>query len=180
MENTNTESHQFLHSYCIRPDVRFETQGTDEQVILVLRAHPITQVPWIFYSFIFILVLIIVDFFIPLFLTLNQIIFFNIFGIILIGSYIFLKFLSWFFNVGIVTNQRVIDINFSYVIYKEVTEARLDRIQDTTSKSGGFFESFFNYGDLLIQTAGTEENIVFNSIPDPADTVRMIEDLTGK
>lgn len=69
------------------------------------------------------------------------------------------------------------DVDFSDVVYKEITEARLDRVEDITSKGGGFFETFFNYGDLFIQTAGTELNIEFDNIPNPADVVRIIDDL---
>lgn len=178
--NTTTQSHQFLHSYCIRPDVQFEAQAKNETVLLVLRAHPITFVPWIFNSLVFLIALIVLDFILPNFMLANQIIFINIFALILISSYVFFNILSWFFNVGIVTNMRVIDIDFDNVIYKEVSEINLDRIQEITAKSGGFFEAFFNYGNLFIQTAATEQNIEFLNIPSPADVVRIIEDLTGK
>ena len=179
MEET-TQAHQFLHSYCIRPDVRFEFQAEAEEIILVLRAHPITQIPWIFNSVVFFMALILLNLVFPTFFSLTQILFINVFGFFLILSYIWFNFLGWFFNVGIITSQRVIDIDFDNVIYKEVTGARLDKIQDTTSKGGGFFESFFNYGNLFIQTAGTEENIEFIKIPSPSDVVRIIDDLTGK
>lgn len=178
--DTTSQSHQFLHSYCIRPDVKFEAQAKDEHIILVLRAHPITFLPWIFNSLVFFIALIVLDFILPNFLTANQVIFINIFALILLFSYIFFNFLSWFFNVGIITNQRIIDIDFDNVIYKEVTETNFSRIQDITSKSGGFFEAFFNYGNLFVQTAASEQNIEFLNIPSPSDVVRIIEDLTGK
>ena len=38
------QTHQVLHSFCINPDVTFESQGENEKVVLVLRAHPITLV----------------------------------------------------------------------------------------------------------------------------------------
>jgi len=179
MEET-TQSHQFLHSYCIRPDVRFEFQANNEEIILVLRAHPITQIPWIFYSVVFFIVLILLNLVFPTFFSSTQIFFINVFGFFLILSYIWFNFLSWFFNVGIITSLKVVDIDFDNVIYKEVTEATLERIEDITSKSGGFFQSFFNYGNLFVQTAGTEANIEFNNIPDPSNVVRIIDDLTGK
>lgn len=71
-------------------------------------------------------------------------------------------------------------MDYANIIYKEVSEARLDKIEDITSKSGGFFESFFNYGNLFIQTAGTESNVEFINIPNPSDVVRIIDDLTGR
>lgn len=174
------EVHQYLHSYCIRPNVRFESQNPNEQVILVLRAHPFTQLLWILNSFFFLTILIVANFFLPLFLSPIQIIFVNVFGIVLVLSYVWFNFLNWYFNVGIITNERVVDVDFMHVLYREVTEARLERIEDITSKGGGFFESFFNYGDLFVQTAGTEQNIEFANIPNPSDVVRIISDLTAQ
>ena len=172
------QSHQFLHSYCLRPDVHFESQAADEDVILVLRAHPITQIPWIFNTFLFFALLIILNFFLPLILSPAQIIFTNIGLSFFIISYFFYNFIQWFFNVGIITNQRILDVDFADIVYKEITEARLERVEDITSKGGGFLETFFNYGDLFVQTAGTELNIEFLNIPNPGDVVRIIEDLT--
>ena len=172
-----SESHLYLHSYCLRPKVRFESQAADEEVILVLRAHPITQLAWVFNSIVAIILLITLNFFLPLVFSSTQIIFSNVFFVLFIFSYIFYNFIRWFFNVGIITNKRIMDVDFSDVVYKEITEARLDRVEDITSKGGGFFETFFNYGDLFIQTAGTELNIEFDNIPNPADVVRIIDDL---
>lgn len=180
MPDLNTQSHQFLHSYCIRPDIRFDTQADNESIILVLRAHPITQIPWIFNSIVFFMVLVILNFIFPTFFDASQIIFINIFVSFLILTYVWFSFINWFFNVGIISSQRVVDIDFANIIYKEVTEARLDKIEDITSKTGGFIQSFFNFGNLFIQTAGTESNVEFLNIPNPSDVVRIIDDLTGK
>ncbi len=177
MSPSTAQSHQYLHSYCLHPNIRFETQAPDEEVILVLRAHPITQLPWIFNSIVLFLILIILNAFLPLVLSLNQIVFTNILSIVFIASYFFYNVLVWYFNVGIITNKRIVDIDFSDIIYKEITEARLSRVEDITSKGGGFLETFFNFGDVFIQTAGTEQNIEFMNIPNPADTVRIIDDL---
>lgn len=173
-------SHQFLHSFCINPDVRFGTQTADESVILVLRAHPITQVGWILNSIFLLLLLFIGNLFLSGILTVQQMLFTTIFGLVLITSYVFFNFITWYFNVGIVTNKRLIDIDYQMVIYREVTEARLVNIEDITSKSGGFIESFFDFGDVFVQTAGTDRNIEFDNIPEPSDAVRIIDDLTGK
>ncbi len=175
-----TSSHSFLHAYCLNPDVKFESQQDHEEVILVLRAHPVTQIHWIFNSVVLLFILIILNTVVPLFFNVGEIIFTNLFGIFIIISYAFYNFLHWFFNVGIISNERIIDIDFENLLYKEVTEALLARVEDTTSKSGGFFESFFNYGDLFIQTAGTAINIEFLNIPNPGDAIRIIQDLMVK
>lgn len=180
MENNNNQSHQLLHSYCLNPDVRVESQGVNERIILVLRAHPVTQIHWIFNVIILTILLIALNFFLFSIFNIAQILFTNLFGIIMILSYTWFNFLTYFFNVGVVTNQRIIDIDYTSVLYKEVSEALLSKVEDITSKSGGYFESFFDYGDVFIQTAGTSENIEFLNIPHPSEVVRIIDELLGK
>ncbi|OGK24484.1 hypothetical protein A2954_07625 [Candidatus Roizmanbacteria bacterium RIFCSPLOWO2_01_FULL_37_12] len=170
-------SHNLLHSFCIKPSYRFETQHTNEQLILVLRAHPITQLPWVINSLILIVVLIFLNFLFFNFLSGTQTLFANFFGLAIIFAYIWFNFLSWFFNVGIITNERIIDIDFHAVIYKEVTETQLSKVEDVTAKSGGFFASVFNFGNVFVQTAGTEVNIEFVNIPKPAEVTKIINNL---
>lgn len=170
-------SHSALHAFYIKPAYTFETQRPNEQIILVLRAHPVTQLPWIFNSFIFFIVIVFLNFFFPSFLNGLQIIFANIFLFSMILSYIWFNFISWYFNVGIITNERIIDVDFHAVIYKEVSETILSKVEDVTAKSGGFFSAIFNYGNVFVQTAGTEANLEFHNVPKPAEVTKIINDL---
>src|SRR5882724_11544147 len=90
-------THRFLHAYCIKPELTFESQQKNEEVILVLRAHPITQITWVFNSLILVLLLIIFQF-LPLpFFTPQEIFLITVYGVIFIISYIWLSFLNWYF-----------------------------------------------------------------------------------
>lgn len=180
MKNNTKTNHHLLHSYCFYPNIRFETQESSEVVILVLRAHPITQISWIVNSLIFFILLFVSNFIIPSFFNINQTIFINIFGLAFILSYLWFNFLNWFFNVGIVTSERIVDIDFHMILYKEVTATRLNRVEDITSKTGGYFASFFDYGNVFVQTAGTEANIEFFNVPHPSKVVQTINNLLGK
>ncbi len=51
-------------------------------------------------------------------------------------------------------------------------------MEDVTAKSGGFFASIFNFGNVFVQTAGTEVNLEFHNIPRPAEVTRIINSLT--
>jgi hypothetical protein len=107
-------------------------------------------------------------------------IFFNLFAIGIVFGYFWFNLVGWFFNVGIVTNQRIIDIDLHSILYKEVTMAIIKKIEDVTSKSGGFFSSVFNYGNVFVQTAGTEANIEFMNIPKPSEAAKIINSLLQK
>lgn len=112
---------------------------------------------------------------------MGQLFLINCFGIVAILSYIWFSFLNWYFNVGIVTSRRVIDIDFDSVLYKEVTSARLDKIEDMTVKTGGYLESLFDYGTIFIQTAATSEsNVEFTNAPHPTDVIEAINKLIGR
>lgn len=168
-------SHKLFHSFCIRPATRFDTQADNEEVILVLRAHPVTLLPLFINAFLLIFLLSFLNLFFPSFLKPTQILFTDLFFSAVIFAYVWHGFINWYFNVGIVSNQRVVDVDFSLILYKEVTYTLLSHIEDVTSKSGGFFESFFDYGNLFIQTAGTEVNTEFINIPHPSAAAKIID-----
>ena len=114
MENNNKKSSAF-YSYCLNPQIKFETYEEGEKIYLLLRSHPFTQIGWILTSFFFFILLFVLNLFAQSFLNLGQILIINIFLIVFILSYIWFNILNWYFNVGIVTSKRVIDIDFSVV-----------------------------------------------------------------
>lgn len=177
MENLSPY-HSFMHAFCVRPkSARFESQMSGENIILLLRAHPITQLPWIINGIFLFILLILLNILFSAYLTQTQIFFVNLSSVVFIFSYYWFKFLSYFFNVGIITSSRVVDVDFAAVIYKEVTEAQLKNVEDITAKSGGYFASLFNYGNVYVQTAGAHVNIEFDNIPRPSVAVRIINQL---
>ncbi len=179
MSNLKT-SHQLMHSFCLMPGLRFEEQAPDEKVILAVRAHPISQIYWLINGLVMIFILLIVNIFLPSILKTKYIFFIDFFIFSVILSYFWFNIVSWHFNVGIITSQRVVDIDFSSILYKEFSTAMLGRIEDVTSKTSGFFASFADYGNVHIQTAGTETNLDFINIPKPTETAKIINSLLNK
>lgn len=180
MKGNKKSKSEILFSYCLYPNINFPSKENDEQVIMVIRAHPITQIFWILNGFIFFVILLILNFLLPKFFNYYQIFFLNLLFLGIILSYWWFNFLNWFFNVGIVTNKKIVDIDFYGVLYKEVTVVGLDKIEDITSKTGGYIQSLFNFGNVFIQTAGTEVNVEFINIPRPSDVAALINDLLKK
>ncbi len=172
--------HQYFHSLCFYPQDRFDGQHPNEEIILKLRAHPITQIYWLLNSVVFILLILIVDYVFFGFLTFKQFIFINLLAFGWIGFYFISNFTHWYFSIGIVTNERIIDVDYNALLNREITVAKLGKIEDITSKSSGFFSSIFDYGNLFIQTAGTEANIEFINIPKPGLTAKIINEIINK
>jgi len=168
-----------LASFLARPfGIRFETQEKDEEIILLLRRHWVTNVRWLVLSLILLLAPTFLRY-LPLlpFLPTR----FQVFSIILwylfVIAFILEQFLTWFFNVNIITDERLVDIDFYNLLYKQITEAKIDRIQDITLRMGGAIRTLFNYGDVLIQTAGAEPNLEFEAVPKPDHVVRALQEL---
>lgn len=166
-------------AFALYPDkVRFETKEREEKVVLLLRQHPLVNVPWI--------LLVIAMLLAPLLVGRLGILAFLPPGfelIIILAWYLLTlaiameNFLDWFFNVYIVTNLRIVDIDFVNLIYKNVSDANIDKIQDVTYNMGGVIRTVFNFGNVVIQTAATIEQFEFDAVPNPARVVKILEDL---
>lgn len=177
-----------LTSFAVSPEgVRFETQEDEEEVVLFLRQHLVVLLgPFLLVVF---LALAPVTFFpllsrflvLPITIPLNYIIVGTAFWYVVTFGFALMSFLRWFFNIYIVTNKRIVDIDFIHLLYKEFSEARLDKIQDITYKSSGIFSVFFDFGDAYVQTAGGDmPNIEFLSVPQPTKVVKTISELLEK
>lgn len=172
-------THNPLVAYSYQPDsIHFETQDPGEKIILFLRQHPLTNLPWILVAIVMALAPMLLSFF-PLlsFLPANLITAALLLWYLLVVAVVLEGFLYWFFNVYIVTDERIIDFDFYNLIYKEISEAKIDKIQDVTYKVGGVVRTLFNYGDVLIQTAGTIPNFDFAAVPNPSEVVRILQAL---
>ena len=161
MDEQNDPKHLYLHSYCYKPGINFEQQEEDEEVILKIRAHPITQVPWMVNGLILFTILFFVDWVFSKSLSPEQFLIINLLSGAMVFSYLWFNFLSYYFNVGIITNKRIIDMDYQSVMFREISETNFDKIEDVTSISGGYIASLFNFGDVIVQTAGTSANIQF-------------------
>lgn len=166
-----------LNSFCLRPDAIFEAQYNKEEIILVVRKHPITQLPWILNVIFFILFIILGNLVFADYFSAPQIFIFNLFSTIFSFGYLWANIILWYFTIGIVTNQRIIDIDIYNVIYKEFSATTINKVSDITTKIGGFLGSTMDFGDVFIKTEGFEQNIEFDKVPHPAKIVQIVNSL---
>jgi uncharacterized membrane protein YdbT with pleckstrin-like domain len=50
---------------------------------------------------------------------------------------------------------------------RKISRLSFSNVEDVTAEQRGILASIFNYGTLLIQTAGTEDNFEFKYCPTP-------------
>ena len=162
---------QPLHTY-------FESQTNHEHILLLLRQHPITQVKWIVVALIMIIAPI---FFLrfPFLAFLPE----RYQVMTVIGWYVMTiglmleTVLNWFFNVYIITDERVIDVDFLSLLFKNVSYAKIDRIEDVTATTAGALGSVLDYGKVMIQTAGANVEFEFENVPHPDRVAEFINEM---
>jgi len=85
--------------------------------------------------------------------------------------FFFFNFIDYYLNVFALTNERIIDIKQEGFFARTISEQRLSRVQDVTSEVDGLFPTIFKYGNILVQTAGEQEQVYFKDIAHP-DEIR--------
>lgn len=175
-----TSSNNPLKSYIPKPKkISFEIQDRDEKIILVLRQHPITQVKSIFvlvFSFLFVPWLLRVAGLMAFLPDQFKLAFYSLLVVLFIGM-AFRYFLLWFFNVYIITDERIIDVDFLSMVYKNISTAKIENIEDITKQTSGIIASLFDHGTILIQTAATKNEFEFEHVPHPAKVVKLLNEL---
>jgi hypothetical protein len=175
-------------SYFQNPtNISFQDQKKDESIILFLRPHYLTNFPWIFLSILLFFLPPVIAIILPMikieFLSSPIVTHFAAVYILLyyliVFSYAFISFLTWFYNIFIVTPNRIVDINYSDIVIHDVSETKLNQIEDVRYDQAGFIPTLFNYGNLYAQTAAEKENFEANSIPKPKEATDIIADLIG-
>ena len=169
------------------PDgVNFKDKEGEEKIILFIRRSFITNIRWIFFGSLFLTIPLLIPLLFkflpnPLPLLPGKFYFFlSAFYYLVVASYWYINFISWYYNISLVTDKRVIDIDFSNLVYKDVAATKMNLVQDVSFSQIGAIRTFFDYGDVLVQTAGTLDNFIFESAPQPENIVHITEDLIGK
>ncbi|MFI5265267.1 MAG: hypothetical protein ACHQT7_00800 [Candidatus Levyibacteriota bacterium] len=174
---------KFYSSLCQYPEgITFQNQEADEEVILLIRRDFITNVPWI-------LSILLLGLALPLISALFPVFFPNIhvtepftalavtFYYLVLFSFAVLNFAIWYFNVGLVTDKRVIDMDVANILVKETSEARLQSIADVAYTQVGGIQGIFDYGNVKVLTETYEQNLEFDRAPNPNLIRKIIGDL---
>lgn len=158
--------------------VKFESQESKEQIVLLLRRHFITNIPWIFIA----IVLTLVSFLFPYFGILSVLpsrfqFMTYILWYLFVLAYVIENLLSWLYNVYIITDERIVDIDFYSLVYKRISEAKIEKIEDVTYTQGGFIQSLFDFGTVTIQTAAEKREFEMEYVPQPSRLAKVLNQL---
>ena len=166
-------------------DVHFESQNSGENVYILLRQHWVTNVPWVLKVLIglFTIFSFFIVYFSGYFVELSdvfrteQVILIGILGYLFLSTYALLGFLKWYFNAYIVTDERLLDLDFHGILHHRISEANLLNIEDVSSSHIGVWQTLFGFGNVQIQTAAEKLEFVFENVPNPSYVQDKIMDM---
>jgi len=171
-----------LSSFWFEPEgFSFPTEEQGEKIVLLLRAHPVTLLPATFFVFVLfflgflsIVLFGIVGINLSAFLPMREIALIYFAYYLSLFGYAIFRFSLWYFNIYLVTNERIIDFDFYRFLYREISDTPLSKIQDVSSKTSGPIQTFFNFGYVYTQTAAETPRFVFENVPNPDRVAKEI------
>ncbi|MBW6441739.1 hypothetical protein K0B04_02405 [Patescibacteria group bacterium] len=175
----------FLSSLIKNPrGTSYEGKDNDEQVILLVRQSLVSVIGWLITG----AILFIIPIFLMPFLSVVEIndekifngmfIFaFTLFWYLALFGYVFQSFIHWYFEVLLITNKKIIDIDRGAT---NISETTLDNVQDVTSKMASVIGQVLNVGSIHIQTAAEREEFEFHLVDNPSIVRDAISDMVAK
>ena len=90
--------------------------------------------------------------------------------------------LLYFLDHIVVTNKRIVYVNWKNLLIREESEANLDDIQDIDTSEFGILSSIwlFDYGTFHVETAASKSAIIFEKAADPEGIKNFIYQLQRK
>jgi len=159
----------------------FCIQNPDEKVLKVLRRGLILELPWMILTTGIVLFILQIGKFLPI-SNLNAelrdfIDFLRVISIVFIAAFSLNKFLNWLYSVNIITNQRILDFEFSEIGVKSITECQIKHIQSVSIQNEGLLSFLFGLATVKILTSGDNPNIDFEFISNSNEIQDLISDL---
>lgn len=92
-------------------------------------------------------------------------------------------FFAWtknYFDVWYVTNKHIIAINQKDIFDRDEAFMELNRIQDVFFEKTGFISTLLGYGQLKVQSAGTEQEFIIEDVRDVEGCAHRIMELRDR
>lgn len=166
---------------------KFESQHSKEKILIMARKHIVTNIGWV----LTVLALSFIPLFwgeFPLVALVSSGVRFGLFVLwyLALLLFAFQKMLLWFYNIYIITDERIIDVDFFGLLYKNINVTQIRKVEDVNYSQVGLMSSIFNFGNIVIQTAseqmsddrGEEQSaFTFQAISRPDRVIRVVMQL---
>ena len=143
----------------------FSDQLEGEEVLFVFRKHPVVMRKGIILAVICLLLGTI-----PALISPEYNVFFEGLGIAFVVALLLFSpsWISWFYSVFIVTDQRFIQITQKGLFHRSVVDIGLNQIQMVNYEVSGFQETLLGFGTIIIQTYMGD--LIIHEVHHPAKT----------
>lgn len=165
------------------PHKYFADQFDDEEVLYVFRKHPIVMRKGLIFGLgawlvgpLYTLILTFVYANNPE--KFPSITFFGlsfVFSVLLGLLILFPSWIGWYFSIGIVTDQRFIQIRQKGLFSREVNDIALSHIQSMNYKITGLEQTLLGFGTITIQTYMSD--IVVDHVHHPVKVSKMMQNI---
>ncbi len=96
-----------------------------------------------------------------------------VFVLLIIGAML-IQAILYTNNVIYVTSEKIAQILYVNLFNRKISQLSIGDVQDVTVTQKGILAHLFNYGTLVIETAGEQQNYLFTYIPDPYKHSKLI------
>ncbi len=146
-----------LHQTDPKPDKYFEDQFDDEEVLYVFRKHPVVMRRGLMIAMSAWLIgpvyTLALTYLRPDNYPTVNFFFLSLVASIVLGCIVFMPwYISWYFSVFIVTDQRLIQITQSGLFKRSVIDMGLGQIQMVNYEVAGLQETLLGFGTITMQT----------------------------
>lgn len=93
---------------------------------------------------------------------------------------LFVTWIDYYFDVWVVTDQRVVNIEQNGLFNREISELEHGKIQDVTTEIHGLIPTLLKFGYVYIQTAGEQLRFKFKQVPNPVQVRAILMQLQKK
>lgn len=77
-------------------------------------------------------------------------------------------------NVIFLTSDKIAQILYRSLFNRKISQLNIGDVQDVTVTQNGVLAHMFNYGTLVVETAGEQQNYTFTYIPHPYESSKLI------
>lgn len=97
-------------------------------------------------------------------------------GLLSIASLIMTAIAAYLYrsNVVYVTSEKIAQVLYKNIFNRKISQLSIGDVQDVTTNQSGLFSRAFNYGTLVIETAGEQSNYTFSLTPKPYEASTAI------
>lgn len=169
----------FSRAYSYPQGIELDGQEKKEKILLIFRSHPITIFPRVLITVFFFVSSVLVYFFAGVAgLGIGtQIVAVSLLLLLVSISSFLYTIVYWFYNVNIITTERIVDVNFNGITSYNVSEAQIEKIEDVSVDNIGIWASVFNFGTVMVQTAAEKTRFEFPSVAEPGKVQDILRDI---